>query len=203
VENEEIVGIDAKEGLEGLFAEAFAGKAVRYCRMDAARLEFADASFDTVCISNSLHHMPDPAVTLREMLRVLKPGGSLIVSEMYRDNQSETQMTHVHLHHWWGAVDRTQGICHNETLRREQIVELVAGLGLSEIRLHDLSELQDDPHDPETMAQLLPVIERYIERAGAYPDLVARGQEMRQRLEEIGFDGATTLLATGRKAAAG
>jgi ubiquinone/menaquinone biosynthesis C-methylase UbiE len=197
---EEIIGVDTKEGIEVTFAEKFANQPIRYRQMDAAQLEFADESFNTVCISNSLHHMPDLPRTLSRMLRVLKPSGYLIVSEMYRDNQTETQLTHVLLHHWWAAVDRTQGICHNETFRREEIVEMVTGLGLSEMRLYDIFEPAEDPHDPEILAELNPVIERYIQRADGHPDLQERGKDLRQRLEKVGFDGATTLLMTGRKA---
>ena len=196
---EEILGIDTKEGIEAVFAEQFADKPIRYRQMDAAQMEFTDEFFDTVCISNSLHHMPDLSRTLREMLRVLKPGGTLIVLEMYCDNQTETQMTHVHLHHWWGAVDRSQGISHNETFRREEIVKMVAGLGLEEMRIYDLFEPGQNPHNPEILSQINPVIDRYFERANGHPELQARGEELRQRLNEIGFDGASPLLVTGRK----
>ena len=196
---EEILGIDTKEGIESVFAEQFARKPIHYQSMDAAQMEFEDASFDTVCISNSLHHMPDVSRTLREMLRVLKPGGTFIVSEMYRDNQTETQMTHVHLHHWWAAVDQTQGIFHGETFRRDEIIEMVAGLGLGEMRVHDVFEPEGDPLDPEILAQIDPVIERYIERANGYPDLQTKGEKLRQRLKEIGFDGATALFIVGEK----
>ena len=196
---EEILGIDTKESVESVFAEQFAGKPIHYQPMDAAQMEFRDASFDTVCISNSLHHMPDVSRTLSEMLRVLKPGGTFIVSEMYRDNQTETQMTHVHLHHWWAAVDQTQGIFHGETFRRDEIIEMVAGLGLGEMRVHDVFEPEGDPHGPEILAQIDPVIERYVDRAKGHPDLQTKGDELRQRLKEIGFDGATALFIVGEK----
>jgi ubiquinone/menaquinone biosynthesis C-methylase UbiE len=196
---EKIIGIDIKEGLEEVFDEQFGGKPIRYHQMDAAQMEFADESFDTVCIANSLHHMPDLPGTLREMLRILKPGGHLILLEMYRDNQTETQITHVQLHHWWGAVDRAQGISHNETFRREEIVEMAAGLGLVEMRVQDLSELGENPHDPEILDTLNPVIDRYIQRAEGHLELQARGEELRQRLQEVGFDGAASLLMVGRK----
>ena len=197
---EEITGIDTKDGIEAAFEEQFEGKPIRYQQMDAAQMEFATKSFNTVCISNSLHHMPDPTSTLSEMLRVLKPGGYLILSEMYCDNQTETQMTHVQLHHWWGEVDRTQGISHNKTFRREEIVEMVAGLGLVEMRMEDLAEPGENPHAPEIMEALKPVIDRYIQRAEGHSELQARGEELRQRVKDIGFDGATSLLVTGRKA---
>jgi len=121
------------------------------------------------------------------------------VLEMYCDNQTETQMTHVELHHWWAEVDRTQGVCHNETFRREEIVEMVAGLGLVKTRMHDLSELGENPRDPEILAQLNPVIDQYIQRAEGNPELQARGDLLRKRLETVGFDGAKSLLVVGMK----
>jgi len=42
---------------------------------NAMALDFADNTFDIVYASNLLHHIPDPQVTLREMHRILKPGG--------------------------------------------------------------------------------------------------------------------------------
>lgn len=44
---------------------------------DAAALPFADASFDTANIANAVHCLPDVDGALRDVLRVLKPGGSL------------------------------------------------------------------------------------------------------------------------------
>lgn len=48
---------------------------------DAMRLPFADASFDAVTISFGLRNVADPAAALREMLRVTRPGGRLVVCE--------------------------------------------------------------------------------------------------------------------------
>lgn len=47
----------------------------------AAALPFGDASFDKVFTVNSVHHWPDRAAGLREILRVLKPGGTVAVIE--------------------------------------------------------------------------------------------------------------------------
>ena len=48
---------------------------------DATRLPFADATFDAVTISFGLRNIVDPLAGLREMLRVTKPGGRLVVCE--------------------------------------------------------------------------------------------------------------------------
>jgi demethylmenaquinone methyltransferase/2-methoxy-6-polyprenyl-1,4-benzoquinol methylase len=48
---------------------------------DALRLPYADASFDAVTISFGLRNVEDAAAALREMRRVTKPSGTLVVCE--------------------------------------------------------------------------------------------------------------------------
>lgn len=47
---------------------------------DLARLDYADRRFDTVCTANTVYYWPDPVENVREMARVLKPGGKLVVA---------------------------------------------------------------------------------------------------------------------------
>ncbi len=51
---------------------------------DAAALPFADGEFDTVTISFGIRNVEKTEVALAEMLRVLKPGGKLVVCEFSR-----------------------------------------------------------------------------------------------------------------------
>jgi SAM-dependent methyltransferase len=195
----EIIGIDTNQRGTTAFAEAFQDHPdIHFAAMDALHISFDPASFDMVCISNSLHHFEDPLVVLDQMKRMLRPGGTFVIAEMYRDGQTETQMTHVHLHHWWAAVDTVNGILHRETYRREQLVELAGSLGLADLRFYDLMDTEEDPKKADNLTSLEPVFDRYIQRAEGHPDLQARGEHLRQRVQEIGFHGATSLIIIGK-----
>ncbi len=198
----EIVGIDTNGRGEQAFRTAFKDRtAIDFVKMDAQDMSFPDASFDTVSISNSLHHMADLPRVLGEMRRVLKPGGYFIVAEMYCDGQAETQMTHVLLHHWWAAIDSAQGTFHAETYSRQRILEVVGELGLEDLQTHDLVDLTSDPKDPTTVAQLSSAVDRAVEQVKALPnqpELAGRGEALRRRIHDVGFHSATTLFAIGR-----
>lgn len=77
--------IDHSRILQGRLADAgvFVGGAdVGFSAGDVCALSFADASFDLVFIREVLQFVPDPVEALRELLRVLKPGGYVCVSDM-------------------------------------------------------------------------------------------------------------------------
>jgi hypothetical protein len=76
---------------------------------------------------------------------------------------------------------------------------MLRGLGLSDLDIRTLSDTSDDPKQPENLAGLEGVIDRYIQRAEGHPNLQARGEELRQRVRQVGFHGAASLLAIGTK----
>ncbi len=54
---------------------------VQFCRAPAEALPFHDGAFDCACVSFGLRNFTDKDLALRELLRVLRPGGTLIVLE--------------------------------------------------------------------------------------------------------------------------
>jgi len=198
----EITGIDCSERAIEAARKAHNQPKIQFLLMDGTHLDFPDSHFDIVCMANSLHHMADLPTVLSEMLRVCKPGGYIIISEMYRDGQSETQLTHVYLHHWWAAIDTADGITHNPTFTRQQIMDVANNLSLQQLNYYDDQDLEPNPKDPEMIRELDGIIDRYIQRSQGLiggAELCRQGEDLRQRLHEVGFQGASSLFMIGKK----
>jgi len=59
-------------------------------RLDVTRIDAPDADFDCVLCNHVLEHVPEDARALRELYRVLKPGGFAILQTPYAGNLEKT-----------------------------------------------------------------------------------------------------------------
>ena len=78
---------------------------VVYQVTDGARLPLDDASVDAVFANMYLHHCPDPAAAVREMVRVLRPGGRLVLTDM---DQHDHEWLRTEMADEWLGFDRAQ-----------------------------------------------------------------------------------------------
>jgi len=195
-----ITAIDTAEiPLTGM-AERLQSKKITTAVMSGALLAFRENSFNTVAISNSLHHLSNPGNVLREMLRTLIPGGHFIIREMFRDgNQTKAQMTHNLLHSWWAAVDSRNGIVHNQVFTKNELLEHAASAGLVRMEFHTDHSHTDDPFDGPVLEFLNRKAEEYLQKASDYRELLLQGELAVQHLNKHGFANASALLATGVK----
>ncbi|MEK7344584.1 MAG: methyltransferase domain-containing protein [Pseudomonadota bacterium] len=86
-----------------------AGLAVELMGLSAEQLPTADASFDTVVCTYTLCSIPDAVQALREMRRVLVPGGKLLFCEHGRAPDESVRRWQDRLQPLWGPL---AGGCH-------------------------------------------------------------------------------------------
>ena len=65
------------------------GAAAAFVAGDAAGLPFGDGAFDIVTCRIAPHHFPDVAGAVREVRRVLRPGGSFLVQDILGHDDAE------------------------------------------------------------------------------------------------------------------
>ncbi|XTP34829.1 methyltransferase domain-containing protein [Mycobacterium sp. TJFP1] len=73
------LGVDISEPMLARAVRAQAGPNVGFLRADAQHLPFRDESFDAVVSIAMLQLIPEPALSLAEMVRVLRPGRRMAV----------------------------------------------------------------------------------------------------------------------------
>lgn len=80
------VGATVVDPAEGMLRRA-RGRGLETVQGVAESLPLADESVDAVLIVDAFHHFPDHEGALREVARVLAPGGVLVVSEFDRSTR--------------------------------------------------------------------------------------------------------------------
>ncbi len=84
---DEVVLLDASEPLLGAARERLGTDSrFRIVVGDAFRLPFPDATFDAAVCIRVVHHFEDPRPAIRELARILRPGGTLVLESANRRN---------------------------------------------------------------------------------------------------------------------
>ncbi len=78
---------------------------VEYHVAEGTRIPLPDASMDAVLANMYLHHAHDPLAAIREMARLLKPNGRLVITDM--DEHAHIWLREEH-HDVWLGFDREQ-----------------------------------------------------------------------------------------------
>ncbi|MDZ4122432.1 MAG: class I SAM-dependent methyltransferase [Candidatus Cloacimonadaceae bacterium] len=199
----QIIGIDSSEKSVQFAQKLFPGNDVEIYRMDLRDIHFADSYFDTVCISNSLHHLEDFDKVMAELIRVLRPGGLFLITEMFKDGkQTAAQQTHINMHHWISKIDRISGVYHGETFTKDEIISLVMQLPLVNLEIEDFYYPVDNPKEAKNCENLLKnckdTIKR-LENGGVNQELILEGHDIISRISTIGCASASRLLITAQK----
>ena len=100
------IGVDASRSMLALARARLSRPGLDHCLVrlaDMYRLPLPDAGFDHVVLQMVLHYAEDPEAALREAVRVLKPGGTLVIIDLASHNNADA-MTRL-AHRWPGFGD--------------------------------------------------------------------------------------------------
>lgn len=201
----QITGVDSSEKSVDYAQKRFPENDVEIYQMDLEALDFDAASFDLVTLANSLHHLEHLDKVFAELLRVLKPGGWLLVYEMYQDgDQTEPQQTHIFMHHWLASIDQRFGIYHRETFTREEILAMFGKLKLGQVKITDFYLPVDNPKEAKNCESLKRNCYETFKRLDTLDDaqeLLTEGKKLVERINKVGCAGASSLLLLGQKPA--
>lgn len=92
----EVTGLDYEPEAVRYGLRHHSSGAPQFVTADAGEMPLADALFDVVISFETIEHLPDPFKFLREVKRVLKPGGLFIVSTPNKGVFIEGNQFHLH-----------------------------------------------------------------------------------------------------------
>jgi SAM-dependent methyltransferase len=158
---------------------------------DVRSLPWPDARFDIVVTRFSFHHFQDPLGALREMTRVCRLGGRVVVVDMYASEEKPKAEA-------WNRLEVLRDPSHVRALSLEELTGLFRGAGLPEpeVGLYDLrGEVRS------LLARSFPLpgdAERITALFAAQAERDSMGIEVRREGEALHYAYRVAILAATR-----
>ena len=160
----EVVGVDLTEAMLAIGKERTKERGVTnvsFRAADAEHLPFESAAFDVVVCRLALHHLLKPLDVLREMARVCREGGKVVVEDIYASEHPERA---AYQDRWEMLRDPS----HVRVLALSELLQLFRDVGL-------------ETDSVATADVLTPEVERWLATTKVSPE---RAAEVRRLLDE-------------------
>lgn len=123
-------GIDISRGMIGQAQAKIPedlSERVEFCEGSSDQIPYPDESFDNLLCTNSFHHYPDPINALKEMQRVLRSGGRIVILENAPDLSWYTWL--------WDRLLRVMETGHVRYYPSRELGDLLRSSGMENVRL--------------------------------------------------------------------
>jgi ubiquinone/menaquinone biosynthesis C-methylase UbiE len=110
--------------------------------IDAKQLPYPNGQFDMVISNSLIHHLPDPLPFLKELKRILKPNGAILIRDLIRPPSEEVINTLVE---GIGAeYDEHQKMLFRDSLHAaftlDEVNQLISDAGLEDVTVYQSSD---------------------------------------------------------------
>jgi len=153
------------------------------------KLPFEDNYFDTISVSNSLHHFDNPVKAIQSMLRVLVPGGLLVINEMINEHLNPAQQAHYEYHSLKAEIDTSAGGYHRKIYTKDELMEIVSESSIEPAVVVISGDLPII-YSHEKMWQFFHKLDDFISNSTHLPnglEFEQRAQNIKEMIEANGF----------------
>ena len=117
-----VIALDFSESMLGE-GRSKLGRNVEFRIGNVEHIPLPDGSVDSVIGNMILHHCPNPDLAVKEMVRVLAPGGRLVLSDLQEHNYESLRKEHADL--WMGfKIDHVRTIMSNANVEDVSVESL-------------------------------------------------------------------------------
>ncbi len=120
-----LAGIDISQEMLDIAGKRLSKK-IHIERSEAEKLPFAAEKFEVIVLGNMFHYIREPMLALKEMMRVLKPGGRIVITDWCNDYMS-CQV--------YGLVLRVFNQAHCKTYKKRECYQLLYSSGFDDIKI--------------------------------------------------------------------
>lgn len=156
----------------------------------ALQMPFFNGYFDTVMLSNALHHIEDHTGLFQEIKRVCKPGGLLVVNEMINERNSAMEESYMLYHQFKAEIDSQLGNYHRETYSMKDILAIIrmSGFQVVDYFLHEesIGKILDDK-DVESLSVSLETLINKLKGTSYYYFYENKAREILNRIRKTGL----------------
>jgi ubiquinone/menaquinone biosynthesis C-methylase UbiE len=183
-------GIDIDPESLTIANKEFAGSPVILILGSALSMPFTSHYFDTVTMSNTLHHIEPLPALFSETTRVIKPDGLVIINEMLNENLSDIPETYMLYHRFIAEMDNQLGRYHREPFALKEIMAIIKSSKLQILDHFVHSESTGDTMDTaeiEAMSDRLKNKVSLLRGTDCYYFYENKAREIIHRLQKSGI----------------
>jgi ubiquinone/menaquinone biosynthesis C-methylase UbiE len=196
----QITGIDPDASILEIARQNYPD--ITFFRMEAENLDFKDNSFDVASLSMVLHHLSKIRKGLKEVRRVVKPDGYIIINETISDRLNAAQEVHKLYHHFRSRIDRLLGTFHRKTFSKDAVLHMLKEAELPVQFFFEQRKNVNLVEHPDELELRVERMKQMLEKIKDKPDyqiLKPQIEEFRNKAIKYGFQPATNLVIVIRK----